>query len=144
MNFCFFINFFDIFAYLVILPNVKYKGIIKMSINNSINKRYEYRSKILKTMAHPTRLFIIDELNKGKKCVQELTEMIGHDVSTVSKHLSVLRNAGIIKSEKIEKKVYYELICPCVLNFFTCVDEVIQENVNEQLKIINDNESGGF
>lgn len=112
-----------------------------MSTNNSINQRYEYRSKILKAMAHPTRLFIIDELYKEKKCVQELTNMIGHDISTVSRHLSVLRNAGIIKSKKVEKKVYYELICPCVVNFFTCVDEVIQENVNEQLKVINDTTS---
>ena len=53
--------------------------------------RYEARANIMKAMAHPSRLFILDELSKGERCVCELTEMIGADVSTVSKHLSLLR-----------------------------------------------------
>ena len=47
----------------------------------------EARAKVLKAMAHPSRLFILEELNKGERCVCDLTEMIGADVSTVSKHL---------------------------------------------------------
>jgi hypothetical protein len=58
------------------------------------------RARIMKALAHPTRLFIVDELSRGERCVRELTEMVGADVSTVSKHLSVLRSAGIVADER--------------------------------------------
>ncbi|MCL5271670.1 MAG: metalloregulator ArsR/SmtB family transcription factor, partial [bacterium] len=54
----------------------------------------EARARIIKAMGHPTRVFMVEELSKGERCVCELTEMVGADVSTVSKHLSVLKNAG--------------------------------------------------
>ncbi len=63
---------------------------------------YEARAKIIKAIAHPTRLFIVEELEKKEKCVNELTEMIGADMSTVSKHLSVLKNAGLSATVKRE------------------------------------------
>ena len=55
---------------------------------------FEARARIMKALAHPTRLFLADELSKGERCVCELTEMVGADVSTVSKHLAILKNAG--------------------------------------------------
>jgi len=87
--------------------------------------RLETRARIIKAMAHPTRLFVVDELSRGERCVCELTEMIGADVSTVSKHLAVLRNAGIVEDEKRGAMVFYRLRVPCVLNFFSCVESVI-------------------
>ena len=56
--------------------------------------RFEARARIMKAMAHPSRLFILEELAKNERCVNELTEMIGSDTSTVSKHLSILKNSG--------------------------------------------------
>lgn len=102
-------------------------------MEKKINEKYSYRAKILKALAHPTRLFIVDVLSKNEKCVCELTEMIGADTSTVSKHLSVLKNAGIVKTEKRAKMVYYKLSYPCVLNFFSCVDNVIKKNAMTHL-----------
>ncbi|MCK4795526.1 MAG: winged helix-turn-helix transcriptional regulator [Desulfobacteraceae bacterium] len=87
-------------------------------------------------MAHPTRLFIVDELSRGQRCVYELTEMIGADTSTVSKHLSVLKNVGIIADEKRGLEVYYRLRVPCVLNFFSCVESVIRTTAKEQMALI--------
>src|SRR3990172_10974481 len=87
---------------------------------------YEARANILKAMAHPTRLFIIDELTQGKRCVCELTQMIGADMSTVSKHLSILKNAGIVHDEKVGTKIYYHLRCTCVAHFFGCIESVIK------------------
>ncbi len=80
----------------------------------------------MKAMAHPSRLFIIDELSRGERCVNELTELVGHDVSTVSKHLSILKKAGIVEDEKRGLQVFYRLKIPCVLNFFHCVESVLQ------------------
>ncbi|MDH3217603.1 MAG: metalloregulator ArsR/SmtB family transcription factor [Candidatus Krumholzibacteria bacterium] len=98
--------------------------------------RLEARAKIIKAMAHPTRLFIVDELSRQERCVCEMTEMIGADVSTVSRHLTVLRNAGIVQDEKRGTMVFYSLRVPCVLNFFSCVESVLETTAKEQMKLV--------
>lgn len=98
--------------------------------------RFEARAMIIKAMAHPTRLFVIEELSRSQRCVCELTEMVGADTSTISKHLSILRNAGIVKDDKRGNKVFYSLCTPCVLSFLECVETVIEENAREQLSVI--------
>ena len=87
----------------------------------------EARAKVMKALAHPTRLFIVDELSRGERCVCDLTEKIGADVSTVSKHLSVLKGAGIVLDDKRGVQVFYRLRVPCILNFFGCVEAVLEE-----------------
>ena len=104
-------------------------------MNQKTLAKLEARARVMKAMAHPTRLFIVQELANEEKCVCKLTDMIGADTSTVSKHLSVLKSAGIIKDEKRGSQVYYTLKCPCVLNFFTCVENVLQTNAKEQLQL---------
>lgn len=86
--------------------------------------RYESQAKILKALAHPTRLFIVDELSRGERCVCELTDLIGVEMPTVSRHLSQLKDAGILEDEKRGSQVFYRLRVPCVLNFFKCVQAV--------------------
>jgi ArsR family transcriptional regulator len=122
----------DIVGYLAILPNKKANG---GKMDNRTQKKYEARAKIIKAMAHPTRLFILDELNKSELCVCELTEMVGADMSTVSKHLSLLKNAGLVYTEKRKAKVFYKLRVPCLLNSFTCVEKVIKMNIQENIDI---------
>jgi ArsR family transcriptional regulator len=94
------------------------------------------RAKILKAMAHPTRLFIIEELSRKERCVRELTEMIGDDVSTVSKHLSVLKNSGIVHDEKRGLQVFYRLKCSCVVDYFKCFEAVIKTNLKDQQRMM--------
>ena len=72
----------------------------------------------------------------GKRCVSELTEMIEADVSTVSKHLSVLSNVGIVHSEKHGNQVYYHLQTPCILNFFGCVEAVMESTAMEKAALV--------
>ncbi len=91
----------------------------------------EARAKIIKALGHPSRVYMVEELSKGERCVCELTEMVGADVSTVSKHLSVLKNAGIVSDEKRGSQVFYSLRCPCVLAFLSCVEEVLKVNAAE-------------
>lgn len=102
-------------------------------MDTKTRQRYEARAHIIKAMAHPTRLFIVDQLSKQEHCVCELTEMIGADVSTVSKHLSILKQAGIVVDDKRGLQVYYSLKVPCVLKFFGCVEGVLQSNAQQQL-----------
>lgn len=88
---------------------------------------YKAQARIIKALAHPTRLFIVDELSRGERCVCELTDMIGVEMPTVSRHLSQLKSAGILEDEKRGSQVFYRLSVPCVLNFFKCV-QAVQKN----------------
>jgi DNA-binding transcriptional ArsR family regulator len=97
------------------------------------------QAKVFKALAHPSRLFILEQLTAGERCVCELTDMIGADMSTVSKHLSVLKNAGVIQDEKRGLQVYYRLKMPCISGFFQCVGEVLEANAKEQWDIANPN-----
>ena len=97
-------------------------------MDSVIRAKYEQRAKIIKALAHPTRLFIVDELGKGERCVCELTEMVGVDVSTISKHLSLMKAAGLLEDRKAGLQVYYRLRTPCILNVFNCVEGVLEQS----------------
>ncbi|MGE4421976.1 MAG: ArsR/SmtB family transcription factor [Pseudodesulfovibrio sp.] len=90
--------------------------------------KFDAWASVVKAMAHTSRLMMIDELSRGEKCVCDLQELVGADMSTVSKHLSVMKKAGIVKDERRGKQVYYRLKVPCILNFFHCVESVIEAN----------------
>jgi DNA-binding transcriptional ArsR family regulator len=95
---------------------------------------YAARARLIKALAHPTRLYIIDCLAEHEYCVNDLTAMVGCDVSTMSKHLGVLRNAGAVKDERRGACIYYTLRCSCILSFFTCTDKVLR-TVHDQREV---------
>ena len=97
----------------------------------------EARTRVLKAMAHPSRLFIVEELGKGERCVCDLTAMIGADVSTVSKHLSVLKKAGLVDDDKRGNQVFYRLRVPCILNFFGCIESVLESKAKTQADLLH-------
>ncbi|WP_136796894.1 MULTISPECIES: ArsR/SmtB family transcription factor [Desulfosediminicola] len=92
----------------------------------------EAKANVLKALGHPTRLWMAEQLADGEKCVCELAETIDADFSTISKHLSVLKQAGVVADEKRGKMVYYRLKVPCILNFMPCVEAVIQAGIEER------------
>ncbi|NLY99884.1 MAG: helix-turn-helix transcriptional regulator [Pirellulaceae bacterium] len=99
--------------------------------------KYEARAKIVKALAHPARLLIVDELSKaGERCVCELTEMIGSDMSTVSRHLAVLKGAGVIEDDKRGQMVFYRLRVKCVMDFFDCIESVMACNLKRQQELL--------
>ena len=104
-------------------------------MNSRPRSHYEARARIAKALAHPSRLLILDVLQGNERCVCELTKMVGDDISTVSKHLAILKNAGIVSDEKRGTLVFYSLRIPCVLNFFSCVESVLKMNAKEQMSL---------
>ncbi len=84
------------------------------------------RAEVIKSLAHPSRVLIAESLLEGERCVCELQEVVGADMSTVSKHLSVMRQAGVLVSEKRGLNIYYQLACPCFVDFFRCVDLIAE------------------
>ena len=96
----------------------------------------ESRAVILKAIAHPSRIFIVDKLNEKSYCVCELADLIGIDQSTASKHLSILKKAGIIDDTKKGTTVYYSLRCKCLLDFIGCIENVIKMNIERDSKYL--------
>lgn len=80
------------------------------------------RASVVKAMAHPTRLLFMELLMDGEKCVCDLTEAAGYDITTVSKHLAVMKRAGLLICEKRGLQVFYQIACPCFGEFFRCID----------------------
>ena len=104
-------------------------------MSTKTTRKYESRARIIKALAHPTRLLIVEELSRGERCVCELRDLVGDDISTVSKHLTVLRQAGIVEDEKRGLQVWYRLKVPCILNFFGCVESVLKSNARQAAEV---------
>jgi ArsR family transcriptional regulator len=124
-----FIDEASAYAYLVIRAN---EG---ANMKAEDKKFYEAKAAVLKALAHPTRLWMVEQLEAGEKCVCEFAEVIDADFSTVSKHLNVLKQAGIVADEKRGKQVYYSLKVPCVLNFMHCVEAVLSARALDHLSM---------
>jgi DNA-binding transcriptional ArsR family regulator len=86
--------------------------------------RLEERATVLKAMAHPSRLLMLEALSGGERCVCELQRLVGADISTVSKHLALMRAAGLVLDRRQGLQIFYSLRVPCVMRFFDCVDAV--------------------
>jgi ArsR family transcriptional regulator len=87
-------------------------------------KRSEERAAVVRALANPTRLLIVEALADGEACVNTLTALTDFDVSTVSKHLAILRSVGLVQIDKRGLNVFYSLACPCLSDFFACVDQI--------------------
>lgn len=97
---------------------------------------YEKQAMILKSLAHPIRVAILDFLNKGPKCVCDIAQHVGAERSNVSRHLAVMVNAGILGFEKKGLEVIYELKMPCAAKFFTCTTACIRQVAKENEKLL--------
>lgn len=85
----------------------------------------DFQVRVFKALAHPTRLELIKALaEEGSKCVCELVERSQFDQSTISKHLSILKAAGIVTSTKEGLNVIYRLNMECVYSFMKCIEQV--------------------
>lgn len=87
--------------------------------------RLEARAEVFKALGHPTRLSIVGMLSGGEMSVQDIAAGIDADLSTVSRHLAVLRRVGILAARKRGNQVFHALACPCVTTFQACLDGVI-------------------
>jgi len=94
-----------------------------------MDKRHSFtkQAKMLKALANESRLLIVDRLSRGECTVGDLRELVGSDLSTVSKHLALLRANGIVEDRREGTAVYYRLVTTCVCDFFTCANQVLKE-----------------
>ena len=90
-------------------------------------RRLEELSGVFKALAHPTRLWIVEQLFGTEKCVCEFVDVLKLDFSTVSKHLSLLKNAHVIEDDKRGKNVYYKLRATCIPTIISCLENSISK-----------------
>jgi DNA-binding transcriptional ArsR family regulator len=91
---------------------------------NAISADIRTHALIFKALGHPARLQIVTLLAGGERCVCDLTEQVGLDISTISKHLAILVRAGVLVNERRANKIFHRLRTPCVLKVLTCLNEV--------------------
>ncbi len=105
-------------------------------MNLANRERYEARAKIARALSHPTRLMFLDALKqKGEMCVCDLTKLAGADQSTVSKHLAILRDTGLVGVRKERSMSFYSVKCQCLDGFFGCMEAVLSENLKAQQEL---------
>ena len=98
-----------------------------LSVKMKGRRTYRTHAELLKALAHESRLLMIDRLHRGECTVNRLVDLVGSDQSTVSKHLAVLRNNGVVEAERRGNSVVYRLLTPCVVDFLACASEVARE-----------------
>ena len=102
-------------------------------MNDDEKKRCELRAHMFKAMGHPMRIFILEKLKERPRCVCELADEIGINKSAASKHLSQLKEAGLVDDEKQGTLVEYRLTAPCVLELAACAETTVLLNRKKQL-----------
>lgn len=97
---------------------------------------FEKQADIIKAVAHPLRIAIVDFLNDGEQCVCDIAEHIGSERSNVSRHLSVMVGAGVLEYRKEGLKVIYRLKTPCLLELFSCITGVLKQQVKDNQRLL--------
>jgi DNA-binding transcriptional ArsR family regulator len=96
---------------------------------------FEKQAAIAKAIAHPVRVAVLEFVKDGEQCVCDIAEAVGSERSNLSKHLSVMVNAGVLTSRKEGLKVMYRVKTPCVMKFLECLKECLKEQMAQQQKL---------
>ena len=97
---------------------------------------YEMKAGVVKALAHPLRLAVVEFLRDRERCVCEIADHLGAGQSNVSRHLSLMVNACVLSNRKDGMKVFYALRTPCVLKFLSCVDSVLKERLRTETALL--------
>ncbi len=103
--------------------------------HEKIHESAVHKANILKALAHPVRVQIFEALAVGEKTVGELVLITGEKDANTSRHLAVLRAAGLVSTRKDGLNVYYSNKMPCLISMLACVDQAICDLADEHVKI---------
>ena len=90
------------------------------------------QAQVLSSIASSTRLQIVYELSTCCKSVSELTEILGLDISTVSRHLSILKNSGVVSRSKSGIQVYYSLRNRSLLDYIEQLTTIAHNGIQRR------------
>lgn len=98
--------------------------------------RLQIKSEVFKALGHPIRLGVIELLQPGEKCVCEIVDHLGTGMSNISKHLAILKKAGIVADRREGLKIMYRLTMSCALDFSHCVEGVVIRRLEDQRSVM--------
>lgn len=90
----------------------------------------EMSVKIFKCLGHPIRYNIVKFLFDGAKCVSTINEENEYSQANLSQHLKLLKDAGILESEKIGMEIYYRISNEDIKKIIECVDKCVQNYID--------------
>ena len=93
----------------------------------------EFKSKIFKIIGDPNRIKILEILRKGENCQCEIIPLISQSQPTVSRHLKLLEDAGIIQSKKEGTRVIYNVVDPHIFNLIDAIDDNLVKIITTEL-----------
>ena len=99
-------------------------------MNAHRDDRYKLQASILAALGHPVRLAIADLLRHGERCVCDIAAQVAAERSNVSRHLAMMRSAGVVSTRREGLLVYYRLRTPCLMNLMDCATQVLRENTD--------------
>lgn len=105
-------------------------------IDRQTQALYRRKAELIKALAHPLRLAVVDYLQDGEQCVCHIAEHLGAERSNVSRHLAVMLKTGVLRCRKDGLMVYYELRTPCIVNCLDCVAKALKQNVKEEARLM--------
>jgi DNA-binding transcriptional ArsR family regulator len=95
-----------------------------MKISNLTPEQLERASNMLKAIAHPLRIAILNHLENGKKLtVTEIHELLNIEQSTTSHHLGILKDKGVLASQRDGKNTFYYLKHDNLANIIDCISK---------------------
>ncbi|AEJ61449.1 regulatory protein ArsR [Spirochaeta thermophila DSM 6578] len=109
------------------LVNFSNMDTLKRELDERVASRYKEKAAILKALAHPTRLWMLEQLARESRCVCEFVAALDVDFSTVSKHLALLKSAGLVEDTKEGRQVRYRLVAPQVAGILALVEDLLQQ-----------------
>jgi len=105
-------------------------------LNQKKQLLFEKQAEIVKAIAHPLRIAIVDFLKDGEQCVCDIAGHIGSERSNVSRHLSVMVGAGVLEYYKKGLKVIYRIKTPCTVDFLSCLVSCLKEQAKENEELL--------
>lgn len=100
------------------------------------NEQAKIKADILKALAHPIRIILVDALSRGDMCVCDLNTLVNVDQSSISRHLAILKKAGIVSERRDGMRVIHSLETPCILNAIGCAENVLSSRRSLESRIL--------
>lgn len=107
-----------------------------MSIRNPKQALFSQFAAVAKTLGHPHRLELLEQLAQGRRSVEALAGKVGLPLANVSQHLQNLRRAGLVAAEREGKFVHYRLADEAVLALLASLRTVAERNLAEVDRIV--------
>ncbi len=98
-------------------------------------KILEHQALIFKALGQPTRLEILNLLKDGERCVCEIFPEVKQEQANVSKHLAILKQAGILDSRKEGLRIIYWIKSQEVLNLLRTVSLLVRVQAREHYEL---------